>query len=351
MYCILGDCNNLWCHNCYPIKNCNIHGKCIKNGICKEYSPDIIVTGCSGFIGSHLCEHLLKKKIYVVGIDNMNSYYDVKRKEYNLSLLKKYNNFVFYNENIINTNLIRELKPKKIVHLAALAGVRSSIEDPINYIDTNIKGFVNILEQSKDINIENIVYASSSSVYGKNEKIPFSEEDELLNVNSPYASTKLCNEIFARLYFKLYKINSIGLRFFTVYGPRGRPDMAPYKFLKNIHNEKEIIKYGNGTSMRDYTYIDDIIHGILSAINLESELNFCKIYNLGNSFPISLNTFIEKCEKIVGKKAIIKNCDKQLGDVEITYANINKAKKELNYNPKISLEEGLFKTFKYEFLN
>ena len=302
----------------------------------------ILVTGCAGFIGSHTCEYLLKKKINVYGIDNLNNYYDVKLKLKNLEILKKYSNFFFYKEDIYNTQLISKIKPDKIIHLAAMAGVRYSIENPKIYIKNNIECFIHILEECVKNNINHIIYASSSSVYGLNKKVPFSELDELKEYNSQYALSKLCMEQFANLYNKLYGLTCIGLRFFTVYGPRGRPDMAPYKFLNSIKNKKQFTKYGDGTTSRDYTYIDDIVEGIVQCLYIDKK---CEIYNLGNSVPISLNRFIEICEKITNNKAVYKQINNQIGDVPHTYADITKAKRDLNYNPKVNLEEGLKKLY------
>ena len=202
------------------------------------------------------------------------------------------------------------------------------------------------MEEARKNNIKNVIYASSSSVYGLNEKIPFNENDNLEKFNSPYALSKYCMELYAKLYYQLYNINSIGLRFFTVYGPRGRPDMAPHKFLNSIMNEKIIQKYGDGNSYRDYTYISDIVDGIIGAINNKNNIK-CDVYNLGNSNPITLNNFIEICEKITNKKAIIEKLPNQLGDVPYTYANINKAKIDLDYEPKITFESGLKKLYEY----
>ena len=250
----------------------------------------ILVTGCCGFIGSHLCEKLLKNDFEVFGIDIMNNYYDINKKKNNLKILIKYKKFYFSKEDICNTKIISEWKPNKIIHLASMAGVRYSIENPKIYIKTNIEGFIHILEEAVKNNIKNIVYASSSSVYGLNEKIPFNEDDEIKTCNSPYASSKMAMELFAKTYTQLYDINCIGLRFFTVYGPRGRPDMAPYKFLKAISEGKKFKKFGDGTTSRDYTYVDDIVDGIIKASNCGKKN---EIYNLGNSSPISLNKFIE----------------------------------------------------------
>jgi UDP-glucuronate 4-epimerase len=303
----------------------------------------ILVTGCSGFIGSHLCEQLLKNKHDIYGIDIMNDYYDIEKKEDNLKILLKYNNFSFSKEDICDTKIITTWKPNKIIHLASMAGVRYSIENPKIYVKTNIEGFIHILEEAVKNNIKNITYASSSSVYGLNIKVPFNECDEIRTCNSPYASSKMAMELFAKTYTQLYDINCIGLRFFTVYGPRGRPDMAPYKFLKAISTETKFKKYGDGTTSRDYTYVDDIVNGIILASNSNDKY---EIYNLGNSHPVSLNEFIETCEKVVGKEAIYDEIDMQPGDVPHTYADISKAKRNLGYNPIISLKDGLEKMYK-----
>lgn len=303
----------------------------------------ILVTGCAGFIGSHLCERLLEQNMDILGIDNLNDYYDVNKKLANLDILNKYTNFEFKKEDIMDTNVISEWKPDKICHLASMAGVRYSIANPKIYVDVNIRGFIHIIEECIKNNVKNIVYASSSSVYGLNKKVPFSEDDMIATCNSPYACSKMAMELFAKTYSQLYDIYFTGLRFFTVYGPRGRPDMAPYKFLTAIKDEKEFIKYGDGTSSRDYTYIDDIVDGIVSALNNQKEKN--NIYNLGNSSPITLNGFINLCEKVTGKKAIYKTIENQLGDVPHTFADITKAQVDLGYKPQTNLEDGLKKTY------
>lgn len=300
----------------------------------------ILVTGCCGFIGSHICEKLLKLNYNVVGIDIMNNYYDISLKEKNLKILEAYNNFKFYKEDICNTDKISLLKPDKVCHLASMAGVRYSIQNPSIYEKINIGGFIHILEECVKNKVKQLVFASSSSVYGLNKKLPFSEDDKITTCNSPYACSKLAMEIFAKTYYQLYGLKSLGLRFFTVYGPRGRPDMAPYKFMKAIIEGREIEKYGDGSTSRDYTYIDDIVNGILSALENKKMRGF-EIYNLGNSNPITLNDFIKTCEEVVGKKALIKEKEMQLGDVPHTYADIKKAKNDLNYDPKIKLKEGL----------
>lgn len=305
----------------------------------------ILVTGCAGFIGSHTCENLLKRGDIILGIDNLNDYYDVERKKENLEVLSKYENFEFRKEDIRTTKVIEEWKPDKICHLASMAGVRYSIEHPEVYVDVNINGFINILEQARKVCVKQIVYASSSSVYGLNKKVPFSETDKIETPNSPYATSKMAMELYAKTYNQLYNLNLIGLRFFTVYGPRGRPDMAPYKFLKAIKDGTKFYKYGDGTSSRDYTYVSDIVSGVVASIDNNKNVK-CEVYNLGNSSPVSLNEFIELCEKVVGKKGNYEEIGNQLGDVPHTYADISKAKRDLDYEPKVALLDGLSFTYK-----
>ena len=300
----------------------------------------VLVTGCAGFIGSHTCEYLLKRGDTILGIDNLNDYYDIEKKKENLEVLNKYENFEFRKEDIRTTKVIEEWKPDKICHLASMAGVRYSIENPEVYVDVNINGFINILEQARKVDVKQIVYASSSSVYGLNKKVPFSETDKIETPNSPYACSKMAMELYAKTYHQLYNLNMIGLRFFTVYGPRGRPDMAPYKFLKAIKDGTKFYKYGDGTSSRDYTYVSDIVSGVVASIDNKKKLK-CEVYNLGNSSPVSLNEFIELCEKVVGKKSNYEEIGNQLGDVPHTYADISKAKRDLDYEPEVKLEEGL----------
>ena len=366
-WCILGDCSQQSCHHCYPVIDCKYsHSYCIKNGCCIEINnqPDLItvvdmneihenaialnqdiilVTGCAGFIGSHVCEHLLQQGEYVFGIDNLNKYYDVKQKWNNIDILKKYDNFYFEVDDIKTTGIIEKCRPTKIIHLASMAGVRYSIQNPKLYNEVNTGGFIHILEECVKHNVKHVIYASSSSVYGLNKKIPFSEEDKIESCNSPYACSKMAMELYAKTYSQLHNISCIGLRFFTVYGPRGRPDMAPYKFLDAILNEKEFDKYGDGSTSRDYTYIDDIVEGIMGALYNKKNI-LCGVYNLGNSNPVSLNEFIESCEKVTKKKARFNALPMQLGDVPHTYADISKASADLGYKPKTKLEDGLRKT-------
>lgn len=301
----------------------------------------ILVTGCAGFIGSHLCEKLLKNpNNQVIGLDIINDYYNVKQKEANLQILKKYPNFVFFKEDITTTKCIETYKPDKVCHLASMAGVRYSLDNPMIYCHTNIGGQINLLEQSVKNGVKLFVYASSSSVYGMNTKVPFSETDTIELPNSSYACSKQAMETYANYYHRLYGLPVIGLRFFTVYGPRGRPDMAPYKFIKNIMNGLSITKYGDGETYRDYTYVADIVDGIIASLDNNTNKK-CEVYNLGNNTPISLNKFIETCEDITSKKAIIQQMDEQKGDVSKTWADIDKAQKDLGYQPKVALKEGL----------
>jgi UDP-glucuronate 4-epimerase len=275
------------------------------------------------------------------------TYSPIIKKE-NIDDFKNYPRFKFYTEDIRNFKALERIfekeKPDKIVHLAAKVGVRPSIENPFIYEDVNIKGALNLLELARKYKIENFICASSSSVYGGNKKIPFSETDPADFPISPYAATKKSAELLCYNYHHLYNLNIICLRFFTVYGPKGRPDMAPYKFTKAILEEKELPMFGYGNSKRDYTYIDDIISGIISC--LDKKFGY-EIINLGNSYSISLKYFIKIIEKITGKKAKIKQFPAQPGDARITCADISKARKLLNYNPKIRPEEGMKKFIKW----
>lgn len=304
----------------------------------------ILVTGCAGFIGSHLVEQLLKRGDQVCGIDIMNEYYDVKIKHDNIKILSKYSLFTYEKGDVCDTDIIDRFKPDIVVHMASMAGVRFSIENPQDYVKNNISGFVNIMEQSIKNNVKLVVYASSSSVYGLNTKLPFAEDDNIVKCNSPYAVSKLSMELYAKMYYQLYSIPNIGLRFFTVYGSRGRPDMAPYKLLNSLKNDTEFEIYGDGLTTRDYTHIDDIVKGIISAIDNNKNIK-CEVYNLGNSTPITLNEFIKTCEDIVGKKGKFVKKSDQLGDVPHTCADISKALKDLDYNPTVKLEEGIKKMY------
>lgn len=304
----------------------------------------ILVTGCAGFIGSHLSVKLVKDGCLIVGLDNLNDYYNPLWKLENIKEINNYSNFKFIKGDILDKNLLANLFKKHkfdcVIHLAARAGVRPSIANPELYEEVNIRGTLNMLEAARNHEVKKFIFASSSSVYGNLSKIPFSEEDPVNFPISPYAATKKAGEELCFTYSHLYDLPIICLRFFTVYGPRGRPDMAPYLFTKAIFEGQTINKYGDGSTSRDYTYINDIVKGVISAINFKCKY---EIFNLGNSQPVTLNKFINNLEKITGKKAAIKKMPMQPGDVEKTYADIIKAKKYLKYNPRTGFYEGLKK--------
>ncbi len=302
---------------------------------------NILVTGGAGFIGSYTCKKLLELGHNVFCVDNFNDYYDVNVKEDNVKQLEC-ENFNLFRVDIIDLDAIKKIfednNIDKIIHLAARAGVRPSIENPQLYNDVNLKGTLNMLELAKEFKIKNFIFASSSSVYGINKKIPFSEDDEVNQQISPYGVTKKAGEHYCFCYHKLYNMKITCLRFFTVYGPAGRPDMAPYLFTKWIDEGKELKKFGDGTSKRDYTYVTDIVDGVISALDKDFEF---EIINLGNSKPIELNYFISIIEDALGKKANIKQLPMQPGDVPITYADTSKSEKLLGYDPKVTIEQGL----------
>lgn len=276
-------------------------------------------------------------------VDNFNDYYDVKLKHDRIKLLiKNYPHVKVYKGDITNLKFLDSVFKKhnfnRVCHLAAQAGVRASIENPIKYEMWNSLGTLHVLELCVKYKIENLVYASSSSVYGGNKRYPFSEKDNVDTPISLYAATKKCNELYAHVYNKIHGLKSTGLRFFTVYGPYGRPDMALFKFTKNIIESKPIDVYNKGKMVRDFTYVDDIADGVVKCID---KIHDCEIFNLGNNKPVTLKYFISTIEKNLGKKAKKNLMDMQKGDVPKTYANINKAKKMLRWQPKTSIEKGI----------
>jgi len=308
----------------------------------------ILVTGCAGFIGMHLCKSLLNDGFEVCGIDNMNSYYDKSLKNDRIKILKVFSNFFFEKVDLNNLEAIKiifeNFKPNKVVNLAAQAGVQYSLINPSTYIKSNVSGFLNILECCKDYKVRGLIYASSSSVYGSNKKVPFSELDNVDNPISIYAATKKSNELMASVYNHLYNLNSTGLRFFTVYGEWGRPDMAYYSFTKKILNNEQIEVYDYGKVERDFTYIDDIIMGVKASI----EKNFSyEIFNLGNSKKEKVLDFIKVIENKLDKKANIVLKPLKSGDVKSTNADITKSSKMLGYNPKTNIDTGLGKFIKW----
>ena len=310
----------------------------------------IIITGSAGFIGFHLTKKLLAQGEKIIAIDNLNNYYDVSLKKARLQALEEFSNFTFYNANIADEKTISEIFQKhneaeNIIHLAAQAGVRYSLENPFAYVESNMQGQVSIFESAKKNlkNLKQIIYASSSSVYGNNEKVPFSVTDRTDEPVSLYAATKKSGELIAYYYSNNFNLKSTGLRFFTVYGPYGRPDMAYFSFTKNIIEGKPIKLFNGGDLKRDFTYIDDIVNGILSVLNNAFENSNHRIYNLGNNKPVLVKYFLEILEKEIGKTAIIENAPMQQADVYQTFADIELSKKDLDFYPKTSIEEGLKK--------
>ena len=303
---------------------------------------NIILTGAAGFIGFHTTLALLKKKINVYGIDDLNPYYDVRLKKDRLAILKKYENFHFLKKKIEDKKIHSFFKKKDIdviINLAAQAGVRHSLKNPYVYVESNVLGQVNMLELAKNVEAKKFIYASSSSVYGGNKKMPFSVSQRVDNPISLYAATKKSSELVAECYSHLFNIKCIGLRFFTVYGPWGRPDMATFIFTKNIIEGKTIEIFNYGKMERDFTYIDDIVQGILGA--LKTNISNHKVYNLGNSNPEVLLEFVELIEKTLNKKAQKKLLPIQPGDVSKTFADITESKKDLKFSPKTKISEGI----------
>ena len=324
----------------------------------------VLITGAAGFIGYHLCRRLLKEGFEVVGIDNINSYYDIRLKYARLNDLgvirkdaEKYHfeckSKIFTNFNFIRLNLedkeqlfslFKEKNFDIVCNLAAQAGVRYSIENPEIYIQSNIVGFLNILECCRHFKIKHLVYASSSSVYGSNKKTPFTEEDNVDKPVSLYAATKKSNELMAHTYSHLYNIPTTGLRFFTVYGPWGRPDMSPILFADAISNNRPIKVFNNGEMERDFTYIDDIIEGVKRVIeNSVENRKLYNIYNIGNNSSVKLLDFIKEIENNLKKEAEKEMLPMQMGDVKVTWANVDKLKQSYNYSPNTSIREGVVK--------
>lgn len=308
----------------------------------------ILITGCAGFIGFHLAKKLLNNnKLKVYGIDNLNTYYDVRLKQDRLKILKKNTNFNFKKVDISNfAKLSKNFKENKydyVINLAAQAGVRYSITNPDTYFENNISGFYNILEVSKKIKIKHLIFASTSSVYGDQSKWPLKENYNTDKPLSFYAATKKINEVMAYSYSNIYKLPCTGLRFFTVYGPYGRPDMALFKFVKNINSAKRIKLYNYGNHYRDFTYVDDIVESIIRLIKKPSKEKIpYEIFNIGGSKPYHLKkTFLRYIEKILSKKALINNLPMQMGDIFKTHADTKKLQNKINYKPKTNLKNGI----------
>ena len=309
----------------------------------------ILITGVAGFIGYHLADKLLSKNYQIIGIDNLNDYYDPILKQDRLNNLKKFSNFEFHKIDFIQNNELTSIfnnnQFNQVIHLGAQAGVRYSITNPQFYIDTNTTGFLNILENCNNYNVENIIYASSSSIYGDNNDLPFSENDKTEKQISMYGVSKKTNELMAHTYSNLYGLKTIGLRFFTVYGPWGRPDMALYIFTKAIIENKNIDLFNKGSHTRSFTYISDIVEPIYRLIKINENnqkiLSNNDILNIGGSEPVKLLRFIDIIEDYLGKKAKIKLKPMQQGDIQDTNADITKLKKITDYKPQVDIEEGI----------
>ncbi len=320
----------------------------------------VLVTGAAGFIGSHLCQRLLDRGDEVVGIDNLNDYYDVNLKLARLKRIEESETFTFIKLDIADRDgvaaLFEEQKFDRVVNLAAQAGVRYSIENPHAYIDANIVGFCNILEGCRHNKVKHLAYASSSSVYGANKAQPFSEHHNVDHPIALYAASKKANELMAHAYSSLYELPTTGLRFFTVYGPWGRPDMALFKFTKGILEETPIDIYNNGDMIRDFTYIDDIVEGVVRVLDntASADKNWngndpdpatsyapYRVYNIGNSSPVKLMDFIEAIEKSVGKEAIKNFMPMQPGDVPSTCADVSALENDVGFKPNTSVEQGI----------
>ncbi|WP_436858737.1 NAD-dependent epimerase [Mammaliicoccus sciuri] len=319
----------------------------------------ILITGTAGFIGSHLSKKLITQGHEVIGIDNINDYYEVSIKEDRLKSIGN-ENFTFYKINLEDDKAMNGIftkeNPQVVINLAAQAGVRYSLENPRAYIDSNIVGFTNILECSRHHKVKHLIYASSSSVYGANTSKPFSTSDNIDHPLSLYAATKKSNELMAHTYSHLYNLPTTGLRFFTVYGPWGRPDMALFKFTKAIVNDEEIDVYNHGNMMRDFTYVDDIVEAISrlvkkpaqpnpewSGANPDPSSSYApyKIYNIGNNSPVRLMEFVEAIENKLGKKAKKNYMDLQPGDVPETYANVDDLFKNIDFKPETTIQDGV----------
>ena len=308
----------------------------------------ILITGSAGFIGYHLAKKILKKNIKVFGIDNINNYYDINLKKNRIKDLKKSKKFFFYKIDLSEykklNNLVKRNKIKYIIHLAAQAGVRYSIKKPKTYFKSNMEGFFNILEVSKNNNIKHLIYASTSSVYGNTKKFPLSESDNTDHPLSFYAATKKSNEIMAHSYSYIYKLPCTGVRFFTVYGPFGRPDMALFKFTKNIIKNRSVELFNKGKHLRDFTYVDDIVEGVFSLIKKQSKKSIpYEIFNIGNGNPKKLIDYLKHIEKNLNRSSSIKKLPLQIGDIIKTHSDIKKLKKFTGYNPKTNINIGINK--------
>src|ERR1700722_6362140 len=310
----------------------------------------VLLTGGAGFIGSHVAESLLRQGAELTIVDNLDEFYSPAWKRSNLEEIRRTGKYTVEELDICNFESLREVfrraRPKVVIHLAARAGVRPSIEQPRLYEQVNVAGTVNLLELCREFHVSRLIFGSSSSVYGATSRAPFSEEQSGLRPISPYAATKLAGELFCYTYAHLYKLPVMALRFFTVYGPRQRPDLAIHKFVARMEKGEPLPIFGDGESGRDYTYVDDIVAGVLGALDYDfssTEGAPFEIFNLGNSSPVKLSELVRMLERATGKNAFIEREGLQLGDVPLTWADISKAAKLLSYRPQTTLEEGLKK--------
>jgi UDP-glucuronate 4-epimerase len=305
---------------------------------------NILVTGAAGFIGSQVCDYFTDLGHNLIGIDNFDPFYSTTFKDLNITKLKEKSNFKFYEEDILNSealnNIFSSNKIEAVIHLAAKAGVRPSIDHVKEYYEVNVNGTLSLLESMRIYHINKLLFASSSSIYGNNPKVPFAETDRVDNPISPYASTKKSGELLCHVYSHLYKFDITCLRFFTVFGPRQRPDLAIHKFTRLIDEGIPIPFFGDGSTSRDYTYVDDIVNGISCALN---NLDGFRVYNLGESKVINLKELVATIEDSLGKKAILKQFPLQQGDVSRTFADISKARFEIGYNPQYDFKTGIKK--------
>jgi UDP-glucuronate 4-epimerase len=302
----------------------------------------ILVTGAAGFIGSHVSERLLERGDTVVGVDNFDPYYDRSIKERNVAAAKRSANFHFVeadlNDETALNNLFALLRPQRVVHLAGKGGVRPSIQDPISYVRANIQGTVSLLRACERSPVEHFLFASTSTVYGETPKVPFVETDSTDRPVAPYAASKKAGEVLLYTYHQLLKMPATVLRFFTVFGPRQRPDLAINKFVRLIEAGEPIPFYGDGTTSRDYTFVSDTVSGIVAAMDNPDGY---QTYNLGRSDPVSLKEMVETIERVLGKKAIINRLPEQPGDLRATFADITRARERLGYEPQVEFEEGI----------
>jgi len=311
-------------------------------------SEKVLITGAAGFIGSHLGERLVEAGARVIGVDNLDDFYDTGFKRRNIADLSENASFEFVEADIRDAPAVDRLflstRPDKVIHLAARAGVRPSIEDPASYVSVNVDGTANILQSASHAGVDRMIFASSSSVYGNNRKVPFHEDHPVDHPISPYAATKKAGELLCHTWFHLHSMPITCLRLFTVFGPRQRPDLAIYKFLQKVSVGEEIPVFGDGSSKRDYTYVGDIIDGVMAALDGNEGFG---VYNLGRGEPVSLNEMVSTIEQVTGQKALIRRLPSQPGDVDITFADVSRARDEFDYDPSVKFGEGVERQYRW----